>query len=235
MNNKISVVVAFLFLLMFIIWSQIKTPVTDQENQPTVINSQSVPIEEKKIPEGDVIRKTRVQRGGDFTENIFYVGEVVIAAQKVYVNGTIEETDQIPDGKVKFEDEYEQTYGEEYYENGKKHGSVTVYYNSGKLKSEQLYQYGQLMKNKEYYENGSVRFEVDYSNAITGIDQKESGIGKLYYPNGLLKYEWNHTTTQNEGYKRSYNQDGTLRAESKFDSQGHFIENSKIQAPPQEL
>ena len=227
MNKKAVLAIIVLGLIIILsIWTQWEmSKIEKSASTEPVVAVQALEVKPKKIPQGEVVRKTRVQRARDSIENIFYVGEEIIVTQKVYADGKIEQDGKIPDGRVKFYDEYEQTYGEEYYSYGKKHGRVLTYYQDGKLKSEAEYRYGRIIKNKEYYPQGRVRFEVDYSDALPGGDQKESGIGKLYYSDGTLKYEWNLTLTNKGGYKRSYNQDGTLRAESKFDEYGRLIEN----------
>ena len=229
-KNTVLVLLVSGFLIFIIIWTQKQmSKIAGDSETPVVAAAPSQPVEvkQKKIPAGEVVRKTRVQRSSDFIENNFYVGEEVIATQKVYADGKIEQTGEIPDGNVKFIDEYNQTYGEEYYHRGKRHGIVKTYYQDGKLKSDVQYVYGEIIKNKEYYHEGRVRFEVDYSDALSSGDQRESGVGKLYYPNGMLKYEWNLTRANKGGYKRSYNQDGTLRAESKYDEYGHLIEDKQ--------
>ena len=229
MNNKtiISIIVFVLFVAL-IVWVQSQTSKITKEEEPAPVVATSVVQEApKKIPVGEVVRRTRVQRASDYIENIFYVGDEVIARQMVYADGRMDQEGKIPNGPVKFFDEYQQTYGVEYYYDGKKHGTIKTYSQDGTLKSEAEYVYGQLVKNKEYYSSGLVRFEFDSSDAIISGDQREVGIGKLYYPDGKLKYEWNLTRTNKGGYKRSYNQDGTLRAESFFDENGQFLKENR--------
>ena len=86
-----------------------------------------------------------------------------------------------------------------------------------------MYRYGTLQKNKDYYTNGTLRLEVDYTNARNLVDEKEVGIGKLYFQDGTLKYEWDITANNKIGFKKSYNRNGKLRAETYFDSQGVII------------
>lgn len=167
-----------------------------------------------------VIRKTNVIRGSDYLENVFYIGNQEIARQKSSSQGILEESGQIPDGEAKFFDQYTHTYGNEHYWNGKKEGIARVYYEDGQLMSEGEYNSGKLVRNREYYPGGNLRFEVDYTDAREGKSTDEVGIGKLYYPNGQLKYEWYMTRHNPIGYKKSYNQDGSLRAEVYFDEQG---------------
>ena len=107
------------------------------------------PLESHQLPSesktsGEVIRKTRVERGSDFLENIFYQGDKEIARQKAFGNDRYEQRGTIPDGPVKFTNEYDDTYGEEHYQNGKKHGTTIAYHKNGKLKSEEKYKEGKL-------------------------------------------------------------------------------------------
>ena len=68
-------------------------------------------------------------------------------------------------------------------------------------------------------------FEVDYRDARLDMkDEKENGIGRLYYPDGVLKYEW-YFTNSGKAYRKSYNPDGTLRVEFYYDRFGKLIED----------
>ena len=174
----------------------------------------------------EVIKKTDVIRGMDVEESVYYVGDKEVAKEKISKDGLVEQSGKIPDGKIKFSDQYKDTYGEENYKNGKRKGVSRTFYKSGKLMKEFYYDEGRLIKGKEYFENGNIRYEVDYQDArydAKGTKNKEVGIGKLYYPTGVLKYEWNVTKSQMIGYKRSYNQDGALRAETQVDDKGNII------------
>ncbi len=177
------------------------------------------------LPPGEVTCRIRVQRGSDFLESNYYIGNQEIAYQKIFADGRIEQNGDIPNGKVKFFNEYDKTFGEEFYKNNRKHGLFKVYFEGGALKSESVYRNGRLIKSKEYYPNGDLRFEVSYEDLKYTADpkDKEVGIGKLYFPNGKLKYEWNITRGSKIGYKRSYNQDGTLRFEAQYDEFGKLI------------
>ncbi len=234
MNNRTVIsVIVFVIIIITAIWVQKQMNQLEEPAPAPPIAVAPPPVEHKKIPQGDVVRFTRVQHGAEFVESNFFIGDQLICNQKFYADGHVDQTGEIPDGWVKFTDEIDQTHGEEYYHNNKKDGEVKTYYDNGQLKSDAYYSNGVLTKNKEFYTNGKVRFEVDYSDAIFSEDKNEVGIGKLYFLNGYLKYEWNLTRSNKGGYKRSYNQDGTLRAESQFDEYGRFIREVKVQ-PPQE-
>ncbi len=194
--------------------------VNESSKSPTLLGSLS----------GEVTRKTRVERGGDYVENIFYLGNQEIADQKCFSSGNCETKGQIPDGKVKFFDEYQHAHGEEYYHDGKKEGVVKTFFEDEQLRSEAYYQYGKLQKNKEFFKDGKVRFEVDYEDAWDYKEgDKEVGIGKLYYSDGTLKYEWNMTKSNPKGFKKTYDRNGELRYEAYYDQFGELIGSQKYE------
>ena len=196
-------------------------PAVKEPREQSVTESSGNPVESP----ADVIRKTQVARGSDYTLSIFYSGGKEIARESISADGEHQQSGVIPDGKVRFYDEYNQMYGEEYYSAGKKDGPAKTYFNDGRLKSETKYGRGQLLTIKEYYADGQLRFQADYSEAIDDPNNKEVGAGKLYYPDGHLKYEWNLTRGNYRGFKKSYNTDGSLRAEIYFDAQGQMLES----------
>jgi len=178
--------------------------------------------------EAEVIRRSRVERGSDYIENIFYRGDQEIARQKVYGNGKMEQTGEIPNGKVKFYDEYGGSSGEEFYLDGRKSGTAKSYHANGQLESVSTYLNDKLQTLKEYYSNGTLIFEVDYRDARLGMEnEKEVGIGKLYYSDGTLKYEW-HFTNSGLAYRKSYNSDESLRAEYYYDRYGKLIKKDDV-------
>ena len=175
----------------------------------------------------EVIRKTWIVRGSDYTQSVFYSGDKEIAQKKSSPRGVYEEQGQIPDGKVKFFNESNKTYGEEHYKRGKKDGPELTFYEMGELKVESNYKEGKLQNSKEYYKNGKLRFEVDYADARESGDPKEAGVGKLYFKDGTLKYEWNFTKSNRTGFRKSYNYNGELTFEAYYDENGRLIDKTK--------
>ena len=221
-----ALIVSFAVFNYFI---QKETEQTPTSAAPPVVHEPAVNIQPltasespKPTVSSEVIRKTRVESGSEFVQNIFLRGEEEIARQKVFSEDRYEQTGTIPDGLVKFFNEYDGSYGEEYYLDNKKHGIAKTYHPAGKLKAEEQYKEGKLLAAKEYYTNGNLCFEIDYTNAPKDVKGKEIGNGKLYYLNGVLKYEWSQNKDQ-PGYKKSYNPDGTLRSEMYFDNKGNPI------------
>jgi hypothetical protein len=177
----------------------------------------------KKKPLGEIVRTNRLVPGMGFEESIFQAGGETICQQQI-VNGKVIESDgQVPDGKVKFIDEYRQIYGEESYSRGKKHGLATTHYQDGTLKAESQYILGRLVYNKEFYPDGTVRMEENYEDAIEFPEDPthETGIGKVYFPDGTLKYEWVFAKNNPTNFKKSYNRDGELTLELYFDKEGY--------------
>jgi len=54
------------------------------------------------------------------------------------------------------------------------------------------------------------------------------GIGKIYYDNGTLRYEWNLTKALPKGYKRAYNSAGELIMQKTYDVFGTLIKEERF-------
>lgn len=172
----------------------------------------------------EVIRKTRFSPGRDYRISIFYRGNEEIARWKTVEGKIIEQSGEVPEGKVKFLDESNNTYGHEYYQNGKKHGFEKTYYRDGRLYREENYWFGKLQTRREYYNTGALRLEINYEDARGDYrEDKEVGAGKVYFSDGTLKYEWNFTTTHKEGFRKSYNRKGDLVAAFYYDEHGQLL------------
>jgi antitoxin component YwqK of YwqJK toxin-antitoxin module len=179
---------------------------------------------QKKILTGEVVRKNFLVPGMGFEESTFYIGDQEIAKEKI-VNGKVEESSgEVPDGKVAFIDNYRNTHGEEYYLKGKKHGPQDTYVDKN-LASTSEYLFGKLVNYKEYYPNGTVRMEEDYTDELNFPNDPthETGAGKLFYPEGTLKYEWSFVKGNQVNYRKSYNRDGVLILEAYYDRDGDAI------------
>jgi antitoxin component YwqK of YwqJK toxin-antitoxin module len=195
--------------------SQLKTPSISTSNKKNLKKDSTVAQE--------VIRKTWLTPGRDFEESIFYIGEKEIAKQRSSGGVVYEHSGEIPDGKVKFFNYFKNTYGEEHYKNGKKHGLSKTYYPNGQLNLDVDYIDGKILMKREYYNDGAIRFEVNYEDARDYINEKEVGIGKLYYKDGTLKFEWNITNSNKIGFKKSYNRNGELTSEVYYDENGELL------------
>ncbi len=179
-----------------------------------------------------VVCKSQVIRAVNETQIVCYRGNQEIARKVITSDGQTQQSGQIPDGVVKFTDSYNNLSGEDNYLNGKKFGTSKMFYADGVLKTETKYEADNIIWQKDFYHNGTLRFEADYTDAPRDYQiDPEVGVAKLYYPDGKLKYEWNITRTTNPGYKKSYNTDGSLRAVTYFDGEGHQITPQPAQGP----
>ncbi|MBI3616829.1 MAG: hypothetical protein HY210_01215 [Candidatus Omnitrophica bacterium] len=178
----------------------------------------------RRKPGEKIVRKDRLSPGRDYIESIFYLNKEEIARQKIINEEVVESSGEIPEGRVDFLDESKKTYGTEYYLQGKKSGPSRTYFADGRSNIEAYYQWGKLLWKREYYNDGGIRLEVNYEDAREQSDKKETGVGRVYYKDGTIKYEWNLTNSEKVGFKKSYNQDGALRAAFYFDEQGQPVE-----------
>jgi|GEM_PF-3331023 len=245
LRSKLSsrdIIGAFIFIIVLIFFSNmwIEREMKKRVEYPLVVVSRAkaAVIEEETKPvitdnSQEVIKRTRIETGSNYVESVFFVDGQQIAVERVWPNGKVEVTGQIPDGTVKFLNEIDHTYGEEHYKEGRRSGVSQIHTSSGQLLGEVEYKEGKLVKSTEYYPNGQLRFEVDYTDARGEEeawqykDFKELGVGKLYYNNGKLKYEWNLTKSDPVGFKKSYNRNGRLRYEEYYDEIGQVTQRNR--------
>jgi len=210
-------------------WIQSQVGDIAEESAPAVI-TESHPVEKMEAPpikkrHGDVIRRTRLAPERTFETSIFYQGGEEIARHKVTRKGMIyDQTGEIPNGKVKFINETDQTYGVEYYRNGARNGPARVNYRGGSLKLEANYQYGKLMTKKEYFHDGALKMTEDYTDAREYDDDREVGIGKVYTRDGRVKYEWFIINSDPIGYHKFYDSKGRLTATVYYDQDGNLVQ-----------
>ncbi|VAW14529.1 hypothetical protein MNBD_BACTEROID05-1145 [hydrothermal vent metagenome] len=168
-------------------------------------------------------RKTNLSPGGDYKEHVFYINGKVIARQKEVREEIINQSGDIPDGVVSFVNSFKKTHGTEYYLDGQLNGWRRIYSENGQIKKESFYDDGRLVESKEYYSNGELRFEGDYQDVRENVNDKENGIGKIYYNDGMLKYEWNITSKNKKGFKKAYNRNGELISEIYISENGDVL------------
>ena len=178
----------------------------------------------RRKPGEKIVRKDRLSPGRDYLESVFYLNDTEVARQKIVNEKVVESNGEMPEGRVDFLDESKKTYGIEYYVGGKKSGPSQTYFADGQSNIEAYYQWEKLLWKREYYNDGNIRLEVNYEDAREQSDEKERGAGRVYYRDGTIKYEWNLTNSEKIGFKKSYNQDGTLRAAFYFDEHGQPVE-----------
>lgn len=171
-----------------------------------------------------IVRRDRLSPGRDYIESIFYLNGMETARQKIINEKVVESSGAMPEGRVDFFDESKKTYGTEYYREGKRSGPSRTYFADSRLNVEAYYREGKLLWKREYYNDGGIRLEINYEDARDRADEKETGRGKVYYRDGTLKYEWHLTKSDKIGFKKSYNQNGELRAAFYFDENGQPME-----------
>lgn len=189
------------------------TSATKQESSPR-----------RRKPGEKIMRKDRLSPGRDYLEGTFYINDMEVARQRIVNEKVVETSGEIPEGKVDFVNESQKTYGTDYYLQGKKSGPSLTYFPDGRSNIEAYYQWGKLLWKREYYNDGGIRLEVNYEDAREQSGEKERGAGRVYYRDGTIKYEWNLTNSEKVGFKKSYSQDGELRAASYFDEHGQPVE-----------
>lgn len=172
----------------------------------------------------EIVRKTHVIRGAEFTQSILYQDGREVARFKFSpARGVYDIKGEMPDGAVTFEDSFRGTTGEEHYKNGRRDGPYKEYFEDGRLRMEAFYDKGEMLWQKEYYPDGQLYFVILYEDARTVKGLKERGVGKFYYADGRLKYEYNFTNRQSEGFQKAYTHSGEIRFEAYYDEFGNKI------------
>ncbi|MBN1870750.1 MAG: hypothetical protein JW847_09275 [Candidatus Omnitrophica bacterium] len=173
---------------------------------------------------GEVIRETRYSPDRKYEINVFYQDGKEIARNRTTNGEVYDQEGEIPDGKVKFVNVSTETYGVEYYRNQKLHGPANIYYSDDVLKQELVYQNGKLITNTEYYHDGTVRMQEDFTDARALTNHTEKGMGKVYFRDGTVKYEWHLTVTEPIGYLKSYDRKGNVVDAVYFDEFGQAVD-----------
>lgn len=199
----------------------------DDKPVPSGLSDHGPAPQPAALPEGEMTKYVNVIAGEDYIENIFYIGDQEVARFKENAEGVFERTGIPPEGDIKVFYSQSATSGQEHYEGGLREGWAKTHFQDGQVKTETYYRKDRVLRQKEYHPNGVMRFEVDYSDAWDLPGQKEIGVGKLYYPDGILKYEWNFTVSSPAGHRKSYNQDGSLRYAAYYNSSGELIREEK--------
>jgi len=184
---------------------------------------------EKRIPiERKVIRKEHLDPSRTYSTNIFYIegqeiGRFKSAGEKIYdVAGTI------PEGQVEFINLTKNTHGLEFFRKGKRHRDYREYYENGNIRMHKVYFYGKLMKLNEYFIDGQLRMEANYEDALLFTDSVEVGVGKIYFRDGTMMYEWNITNANPTKYTRAYNIKGQPVETKYFDQDGKLIKTEQL-------
>ena len=178
----------------------------------------------KRKYKGDIIRKMILDPSRKYALSILYIDNKQIGRFKSNDDAIYDQEGDIPDGKVKFLNFTNNTYGIEYFRNKQRHGWYREYYSSGQMKREAKFVKGKKLLNKVYYIDGIMRKEEDLYDPLRFVTDSEVGSGKIYYRDGVLMYEWHLTNSSRGGYKKSYNTDGKLVEAKYYDANGDLVE-----------
>ena len=195
---------------------------TLKPDAPAPVPVVTVPVVAQEKEE--VVRKTIADPSREFYLNSVFMGDKEIASFKNYEEKIFDFQGDIPDGKVKFINETDNAYGEEQYRKNKRHGMYREYYDNGNIHKEIEYSFGKRKTIKEYLYNGQLRMEADYHDALVFTDDAEAGRGRIYYHDGTMMYEWNLTNSDDNRFKKSYNIKGELTEAKRYDVNGKLVE-----------
>ena len=241
-NNSLTVFLAVFFIAgVFIvnrfINSQMKEPAVGPgapiaENiESPVEDSQSMEepaaIEETEVDStaatGELVHRIRLHPNRDSYLHTFYAGDKEIGGFSSKDDEISDESGKIPDGEIKFVNESTEMHGVENLREGKRHGPAQTFLASGELYLDETYNRGQLVTSKQYAKDGHLTMVINMEDARDDPINHENGTGKVFWSNGVLKYEWSITKSDRTAYKRSYNTEGGLISEEFFDSHGQPI------------
>lgn len=177
----------------------------------------------KKVLTGDITGWKQLEPNRKYVTYFFFMDGKQIAQFNAKDDEVFDYQGNLFSGTVEFVDYEVNSKGTQEYKKGKRHGKITLYYNDGQLQYEGEYDDNKLVSEKEYFVDGALRMEVDLSRAAKFGSVKDVGVGKVYFRNGDLRYEWRAVDIEFGGYNKSYNRDGVLVEEKYFDSIGQPI------------
>ena len=97
------------------------------------------------------------------------------------------------------------------YKDGKQEGIRTLFYKSGKKQVEETYVNGNITAKKTYFENGTLKSEGQYDEAVA-----MSGKWKYYYQNGTIKEIVTFKNNVEDGVFVEYYENGNKKAEGTY-------------------
>ena len=244
MNNSNKQILTLLGILaafiMLAVFGQMVTKEIDKLTEappPAIPFTQTADIK-KEVASGasgtapiSALRVERRPPQEEYSESVILVDKKEVARFKTKDGEMFDVTGQIPGGKIKFVNEEEDTYGFEYYREGERDGEYTEYYNNDKLKTEATYRRGRLIYRTVYFRNGTLYMQEDYSSASRFLGLrlfkglKEAGTGKIYQPDGSLRYEWSFLDDSEKNFNKTYDNKGNLLDAHYYNSQGDLLEH----------
>jgi len=221
--------IVFMIILNVVIMSQMK----DKPKPAPVVFAVEEPVEHtvrREKPKGIFTQKEWLDMNREYRECVIYADGTEVARFKINVHNhkMFDRTGEIPDETIPFEDIYSGVTGTVTYHNNLRHGPYVELFDNKRVAKEMYFYRDKIRTLKEYFYDGRVRMDVDYTDAIVAINDPEVGVGKVYARDGVLKYEWNLTNTNPNRYKKSYNIDGQLVETMTFDSYGKMLERKRF-------
>lgn len=234
--------IGFIFLCLFLIVVLDKQIADNLKSpQPSTVPTGATTAGEEARPNHLSPVALRIERkasGADFTESMILVNQEKVAQFTAKDDQVFDSDGEIPDGKIRFVNEEENTYGFEHYQDGQREGKYVEYYNTGRLKTEAAYHQGQLVQLKNYSYDGDLRLEADYkatywlSKMLPSSRNKYLGMGKLYRPDGSLKYEWSFVDDSDRNFTKTYNGNGEVAGIDYYNEQGELVDHWEPPSTP---
>ncbi len=195
-----------------------------EQRQPE--NKVTVTKKPKRKVFGEITKTLRLNPNRTYYDVVFLEDGEAFSQCKSVDRKIYDCTQDIPNGPVEFINKTKNTHGKEYYRDNKLDQSYREYYLDGQMRRESEYFLGALIKNKEYFSDGIVSKQEDFEDALWIPDSKntEIGVGKVYFRDGSLMYEWSLTSQGKGGYAKSYDRNGRMVAAKYFDENGKLID-----------
>ena len=104
------------------------------------------------------------------------------------------------------------------------------YHPNGQIWTQKTYNDGRLTLLKEYYSNGSLRMQADYSDALMLPNLQDKGSGTLYRRNGHAIYDWQFTNLDSERFRKFYDDLGKPSRIEYYSLKGELTKTKKYES-----
>lgn len=222
----LTILLVFVGLVGISLWMKARTV---NQAVPVAVSQTEVESEAKVAPKDQTVHEKQwLEPNRKFTVHTLYRGSEEIASYKTDLKDkAFEPEGTIPDGTIKFTNAMIKTKGQITYLNQKRHGLMMEYYDSGMTKSVREYSFGELVSVQDYFVDGVLRMEVDYSLARSFLIHQQTGKGFVNYRDGTKRFEWSFVKNEPVGWEKAYNIDGQLIRTWRYDAQGNLIGGDK--------
>ncbi len=232
--KKVGLLIIILFVSILLLNYFFSKMLNEPEpTKPPVVQPRVAAVaNSNKYAGQEIIERIHLDPNRIYQESVFWVDGQEIGRFKFEGDKIYDASGDLPDGQVRFVNETTETFGKKFYRNGQRHGEYLEYYKGGEKKREAMYEAGRIIRNKEYFIDGTLRLEEDFEDALLISKSKEVGAGKAYYRDGTLMYEWNITNRNRERFTKSYNIKGELVEARLYDETGALLKIEKLNSPP---